>query len=305
MADLAESTAKLQLDDETGEMVSKGELKKRMKKREKAAATAKAREAAAAAGPKEEGPKPKPKEKVEEPTIDPDRMFKVGFLDEVFKIRPMTPVWTRFPPEPNGFLHIGHARAIAVNFGFARHRDGQCILRWVYTKLHPAVPSNHLNSYDDTNPEAEEQVYFDAILEMIEWLGFRPYKITYSSDNFQKLYDQAEKLIGLGKAYVCQCNDTEIKLQRGGEKGTAGPRYRCQHSEQSAEDNLQKFRDMRDGHYKPKEAFLRMKQEYVSSPTEPQQKLTGASITDGNPQMWDLAAYRVLDVGTVDLTVLF
>ncbi len=101
--------------------------------------------------------------------------------------------------------------------------------------------ANQPASYDDTNPEAEDQVYFDAILEMIEWLGFRPYKITYSSDNFQKLYDNAEKLIGLGKAYVCHCNDAEIKLQRGGEKGTAGPRYRCKHADQSAEQNLKEF----------------------------------------------------------------
>lgn len=95
---------------------------------------------------------------------------------------------------------------------------------------------------------------------MIEWLGFKPYNITYSSDNFQKLYDHAEKLIELGKAYVCHCSDTDIKLQRGGEKGTAGPRYRCNHAEQSVEENMKKFRDMRDGHYKPREAFLRMKQ---------------------------------------------
>ncbi|KAI1409960.1 glutaminyl-tRNA synthetase [Hypoxylon sp. FL1857] len=261
MADLAESTAKLQLDEETGEMVSKAELKKRLKKREKA----KAKEAARNEVKSEDKPKPAPKPKAttEEPAIDPNYMFKTGFLDEVFKIRPMKPVFTRFPPEPNGFLHIGHAKAIAVNFGFARYHGGQCYLR-----------------YDDTNPEAEEQVYFDAILEMVEWLGFKPYKITYSSDNFQKLYDLAEKLIGLEKAYVCHCNDAEIKLQRGGEKGTAGPRYRCKHAEQSVEENLKKFRDMRDGHYKPQEAFLRMKQ---------------GDITDGNPQMWDLAAYRVLD----------
>ncbi|KAI0384711.1 glutaminyl-tRNA synthetase [Hypomontagnella monticulosa] len=260
MADLAESTAKLQLDEETGEMVSKAELKKRLKKREKA----KSKEAARSVAKNEEQikPAPKPKATTEEPTIDPNNMFKTGFLDEVFKIRPMKPVFTRFPPEPNGFLHIGHAKAITVNFGFARYHGGQCYLR-----------------YDDTNPEAEEQVYFDAILEMVEWLGFKPYKITYSSDNFQKLYDLAEKLIGLEKAYVCQCSDTEIKLQRGGEKGTAGPRYRCKHAEQPVEENLKKFRDMRDGHYKPQEAFLRMKQD----------------ITDGNPQMWDLAAYRVLD----------
>lgn len=119
--------------------------------------------------------------------------------------------------------------------------------------------ANIRDSYDDTNPEAEEQVYFDAILEMVEWLGFRPYTITHSSDYFQKLYDHAEKLIELDRAYVCHCIDSELKLQRGGEKG-ASPRYRCKHADQSVEENLRKFRDMRDGHYKPQQAFLRMKQ---------------------------------------------
>ncbi|ROW00989.1 hypothetical protein VSDG_02720 [Cytospora chrysosperma] len=261
MADKVEnataSLAKLQLDEETGEMVSKAELKKRLQKRAKKAAKA----ATVKEAPAEDKKAPvKPKEKVEE-TIDPDAMFKQGFLSEVYKERTVKPVFTRFPPEPNGFLHIGHAKAIAVNFGFARYHGGQCYLR-----------------YDDTNPEAEEEVYFKAILDTIKWLGFEPYKITYSSDNFQKLYDLAEKLISLERAYVCHCDDAEIKLQRGGEKGER-PRYRCQHAEQSADENLQKFRDMKDGKYKPREAFLRMKQD----------------ITDGNPQMWDLAAYRVLD----------
>lgn len=247
MADLVESTAKLQLDEETGEMVSKGELKKRVKKREKAAATAKAREQKAkeaAATPAEKTTnKAEKAEKAAEAVIDPQSMFKVGFLDEVFRIRPMTPVHTRFPPEPNGFLHIGHAKAIAVNFGFARFHGGTCNLR-----------------YDDTNPEAEEQVYFDAILAMIEWLGFHPSAVTYSSDNFDRLYAHAEQLIRCGGAYVCHCSDAAIKDQRGGGEGQGRPRYRCAHAEQSVEQNLAEFRDMRDGKYKPQEAFLRMKQ---------------------------------------------
>lgn len=106
--------------------------------------------------------------------------------------------------------------------------------------------------------------------------GFAPHAITYSSDNFQKLYDLAEKLIQLGKGYVCHCNEAEIKLQRGGEEGSS-PRYRCAHAEQDVETNLQKFRDMRDGKYEPQTAFLRMKQD----------------ITSGNPQMWDVGAYRI------------
>lgn len=100
---ITEGAAKLQLDEVTGEMVSKGELKKRMKKREKAAATAKAREAAAAAGggaKEQDKPKPKPKEKVEE-TIDVDAMFKDGFLKDVYNLRSSEPIFTRFPPEPN------------------------------------------------------------------------------------------------------------------------------------------------------------------------------------------------------------
>jgi len=112
----------------------------------------------------------------------------------------------------NGYLHIGHAKAICVNFGFARYHGGKTFLRM-----------------DDTNPEAEDEKYFVAIegtcpyfikpschtfklllltlwAEMVRWLGFTPERVTYSSDNFQKLYDLAEKLIGLEKAYVCHCN---------------------------------------------------------------------------------------------------
>ncbi|ATZ55987.1 Bcgln4 [Botrytis cinerea B05.10] len=257
MADaITEGTAKLQLDEETGEMVSKAELKKRLAKRAKKAAQAKAKSAA----PPKEAAATKPKKPEETKAAEPSNVFAQGFLSEVYKERPVKPVFTRFPPEPNGYLHIGHAKAIAVNFGFAKYHGGQCYLR-----------------FDDTNPEAEEEKYFTAIKEMVSWLGFTPYKITHSSDNFDKLYEKAEELINLGGAYVCHCGDAEIKAQRGGE--ARGPRFRCEHANQSIEENLRKFRAMRDGEYKPREAFLRMKQ----------------NIEDGNPQMWDLAAYRVLD----------
>ncbi|PHH79389.1 hypothetical protein CDD80_4948 [Ophiocordyceps camponoti-rufipedis] len=255
--DVSQPMAKLQLDEETGEMVSKSELKKRQQKRAKKAAQEKARQEKAAAEPSTRAAAPA--QKPEETPMDPDAMFKQGFLDDVYKERPSDKVVTRFPPEPNGYLHIGHAKAIAVNFGFARHHGGVCYLR-----------------YDDTNPEKEEEQYFTAIKDVVQWLGFEPFKVTYSSDNFGKLYDMAEKLVMLGKAYVCACTDVELKDQRGGEKG-AHPRYRCQHAEQSVDDNLTKFRAMRDGKYKPKEVFLRMKQD----------------IVDNNPQMWDLAAYRI------------
>lgn len=185
MADaIAEQTAKLQLDEETGEMVSKNELKKRMQKRAKKAAAAKSKSEAPAV--KAAIPKAQKSEVATGP--EPTNIFAVGWLDDVYKERPVKPVITRFPPEPNGFLHIGHAKAITVNFGFAKYHGGECYLR-----------------FDDTNPEAEEEKYFIAIKEMIEWLGFKPYAITHSSDNFDKLYEKAEELIRRGKAYVCRC----------------------------------------------------------------------------------------------------
>lgn len=191
MADqVTANVAKLQLDEETGEMVSKGELKKRLQKRAKKAATEKNRAERAAAPPTKAPAAPAPA-KAEEPTVDADDIFKRGWLTEVRSENPTKEVVTRFPPEPNGFLHIGHAKAIAVNFGFARYHNGVCYLR-----------------FDDTNPEKEEAKYFQAIQDVIEWLGFEPYKITYSSDNFGKLYELAEKLINLGKAYVCACSGT-------------------------------------------------------------------------------------------------
>lgn len=118
-------------------------------------------------------------------------MFKEGFLKSVYNEKPAEQVVTRFPPEPNGFLHIGHSKAIAINFGFARYHGGVCYLR-----------------FDDTNPEAEEEKYFTAIQSIIEWLGFKPFKVTYSSDNFDRLYELAESLIKRDGAYVCHCSGT-------------------------------------------------------------------------------------------------
>lgn len=139
-------------------------------------------------------PKPPPVKKEKIPNapaapIDPNSMFKEGFLKNAYDEKPSEKVITRFPPEPNGFLHVGHSKAIAINFGFARFHGGECFLR-----------------FDDTNPEKEEEIYFTTIQEMVEWLGFKPDKITYSSDNFQKLYDLAEDLIKRDGAYVCHCS---------------------------------------------------------------------------------------------------
>lgn len=173
-------------------------------------------------------------------------------------------VFTRFPPEPNGFLHIGHSKAIMVNFGYAQFHKGKCYLR-----------------YDDTNPEAEEEVYFNSIKDMVDWLGFEPWKITYSSDYFDELYQLAEDLIKRGKAYVCHSTPEEVKLQRGlkADGTLGGKRFPSPWRDRSVEDNLKEFRRMRDGEYEVGKAVLRMKQDIESS----------------SPQMWDLVAYRVLN----------
>ncbi|KAI0298878.1 glutamine-tRNA ligase [Russula brevipes] len=168
-------------------------------------------------------------------------------------------VYTRFPPEPNGFLHIGHSKAIFINFGYAAHHGGRCYLR-----------------YDDTNPEAEEAVYFESILEIVRWLGFEPWKITYSSDYFDELYGLAVELTRRDKAYVCHCTGEEIHAHRGGDDG--GVRTPCVHRSRPVEESLREFENMKLGKYKPGEAILRMKQD----------------LDDPNPQMWDLIAYRVL-----------
>lgn len=207
-------------------------------------------------------------------------MFTEGFLGDLHKVgeNPQAypelmaehlkatggKVHTRFPPEPNGYLHIGHSKAIMVNFGYAKYHDGVCYLR-----------------FDDTNPEAEAPEYFESIKRMVSWLGFKPWKVTYSSDYFDKLYELAEVLIKNGKGYVCHCTAEEIKRGRGiKEDGTpGGERHACKHRDQSVEKNLEEFRAMRDGKYKPGEAILRMKQ----------------NLESPSPQMWDLIAYRVLN----------
>ncbi|KAI8802394.1 tRNA synthetases class I, catalytic domain-containing protein [Cladochytrium replicatum] len=168
-------------------------------------------------------------------------------------------VVTRFPPEPNGFLHIGHAKAINVNFGYAKAHGGITYLR-----------------YDDTNPEAEEKKYFDSILEMVRWLGFEPYAVTYSSDHFQRLFDLAVDLIKRDKAYVCHCTPEQIYEDRGGKE--KGPRKECAHRNRPVSESLEEFRKMKEGQYGEGEAILRMKM----------------NMQDGNPQFWDLVAYRVM-----------
>ena len=137
LAEAAQATSMLFLDEQTGEMVSKNQLKKRMQKRaKKAASDARAK---AAENPEKKAVAPTaaaPPPKAEAPTMDAHAMFKQGFLADVFQERPTKPVVTRFPPEPNGYLHLGHAKAIAVDFGFAQYHGGKTVS---LTRFKPCV----------------------------------------------------------------------------------------------------------------------------------------------------------------------
>ncbi len=139
-------------------------------------------------------------------------------------------VVTRFPPEPNGSLHIGHSKSIALNFGLAAQFGGVCHLR-----------------YDDTNPETEEQEYVASILEAVRWLGFDPGdKIFYASDYFAPLYDYANLLIRKGLAYVCELTEEQTREHRGTvtEAGRPSP-FR----ERSVVENLALFARMLAGEF--------------------------------------------------------
>jgi len=139
-------------------------------------------------------------------------------------------VHTRFPPEPNGYLHIGHAKAICIDFGVAAEYGGLCNLR-----------------YDDTNPTKEEVEYVESIKQDIRWLGFdwqdREY---YASDYFEKLYEFAIKLIKKGKAYVCDCSADEVREMRG---TLTEPGKECSHRNRSIEENLELFEQMKKGEF--------------------------------------------------------
>ena len=182
---------------------------------------------------------------------------------------------TRFPPEPNGYLHIGHAKAMHFDFGVAKKNGGETYLR-----------------FDDTNPAAEKQEYIDSILSSVKWLGHEPAKVTYSSDYFDRLHELAVELIKRGKAYVCHQTKEEtaasrqllqgfqlacareglVKSETPLPEGAASP-FR----ERSVEENLRLFQKMTDGECAEGECSLRMKGDLRSDITS----------------MWDLAAYRV------------
>ena len=153
-------------------------------------------------------------------------------------------VYTRFPPEPNGYLHIGHAKSICLNFTTAKKYQGKCNLR-----------------YDDTNPIKEDMEYVDSIEEDIRWLGFQWEKKLWASDYFQTMYEAAEELINKGKAYVCDLSPDEIRQYRG---TLTKPGKESPYRNRSIEENLKLFREMRDGKYDDGEKVLRAKIDMAS-----------------------------------------
>ena len=168
---------------------------------------------------------------------------------------------TRFPPEPNGFLHIGHAKSICLNFGIGRENNSPCHMR-----------------FDDTNPSKEESAYVESIMRDVKWLGFDWGKnLFYASDYFHQLYDYAVRLIQMGKAYVCDLTGEQIREYRGTltEPGRESP-YR----NRTPEENLDLFTRMRNGEFDEGSRVLRAKIDMASP----------------NLNMRDPVIYRILKV---------
>ncbi len=190
----------------------------------------------------------------------PIRDFIRKIIDDDLATGKHTEIVTRFPPEPNGYLHIGHAKSICLNFGIAReYPESRCHLR-----------------FDDTNPSKEEQEYVDSIKDNVRWLGFDwGENLYFASDYFDQLYEFAEHLIKNGKAFVCDLTPDQIRETRGTltEPGTNSP-YR----ERSVEENLDLFRRMRGGEFPDGSRVLRAKIDMAS----------------GNINMRDPVLYRIL-----------
>ncbi len=168
-------------------------------------------------------------------------------------------VVTRFPPEPNGYLHIGHAKSICLNFGIAAQYGGRCHLR-----------------YDDTNPTKEEMEYIEAIERDVRWLGFDwGEHLYFSSDYFEQMYRWGEQLIVSGHAYVCDCTPDEVRAQRG---TLTEPGMACAHRERPAAESLELFRRMRSGEFPDGSRVLRARIDMAS----------------GNINMRDPVLYRIL-----------
>ena len=178
----------------------------------------------------------KPAEAAEEPK-------KLNFLEEIIEADlaagKFDSILTRFPPEPNGYLHLGHAKSLCINFGLAQKYGGKTNLR-----------------YDDTNPTKEDTEYVDAIKEDIKWLGFQWEKECYASDYFDQLYEWAEGMIMKGQAYVDDQTQEEMRENRG---TVETPGKNSPWRDRSVEENLKLFREMKEGKYADGEKVLRAK----------------------------------------------
>lgn len=161
-------------------------------------------------------------------------------VEEDLKAHKYNEVVTRFPPEPNGFPHIGHAKSIAINFGIARDYKGHCNLRM-----------------DDTNPTTEDTRYVEALKDAVEWLGFKwEGNVRYTSDYFPQIYAYAVELVKMGKAYVDSLSEEEIREYRG---TVTEPGRRSKYAERSVEENLDLLERMKNGEFKDGEHVLRAK----------------------------------------------
>jgi glutaminyl-tRNA synthetase len=170
----------------------------------------------------------------------PQKNFIEQIIDEDLASERYNRVHTRFPPEPNGFLHIGHAKSICLNFGLAKKYNGLTNLR-----------------FDDTNPETEDTTYVEGIMNDVRWLGFDwEDRLYYASDYFQQLHDWATELIKKDKAYVCHLSAEEVSRTRG---TVTSPGENSPYRNRSVEENLELFGRMRKGEFKEGECTLRAK----------------------------------------------
>ena len=187
--------------------------------------------------------------------------FIRAIIDEDLATGKHREIVTRFPPEPNGYLHIGHAKSICLNFGLAKDYEGTCHLR-----------------FDDTNPEKEEIEYINSIIEDVHWLGFDwGEHLYYASDYFEQLYGFAVELIKQGKAYVCDLSAEEIREYRG---TLTKPGKNSPYRDRSVEENLDLFARMRAGEFEEGSRVLRAK----------------IDMTSPNVVMRDPALYRIRKV---------
>ena len=196
--------------------------------------------------------------------MDLNKKTQENFITKIIDEDNKTGKWdkrvhTRFPPEPNGYLHIGHAKSICLNFGIAKKYNGKCNLR-----------------FDDTNPLKEEVEYVESIIDDVKWLGFKwDGKPLYASDYFDKMFDYAVELIKQGNAYVCDLSSDEVKNQRG---TLTKPGIESPFRDRSVSENLDLFSRMRAGRFQDGEKTLRAK----------------IDVQHSNLNMRDPVMYRIL-----------